>query len=101
MSSDDLTLEVLKGIRAELTALRSDVNERIGQTNERLDQTNERLDRLGRRQQETEVRLATELAEVVSAVGQVQDLLRSNLTLRDQVSDHEKRIALLEAHRVQ
>jgi hypothetical protein len=52
-----VTIEVLKGIRDELRG-----------TNARLDTANTRLERVERRQADTEVRLATELAAVVSAV---------------------------------
>jgi hypothetical protein len=58
--------------------------------------TNERLDRLERRQTETEVRLATELLAVSSAVREVRDLLRTNLDVHVKVEDHEARIAALE-----
>lgn len=43
MSTDDLTLEVLKQIRDEIIGTRRDLGARIDQTNERLDSTNHRL----------------------------------------------------------
>jgi len=73
-----LTLAVLKEIRDE------------------VHKTNERLDRLERHQTETEVRLATELLAVSSAVHEVGDLLRTNLDVRTKVEGHETRIAALE-----
>ena len=93
MGSDDLTLEVLKGIRSELQGLRGDVR----QTNERIEQTNERLERLEQRQTQSEVRLATEIMEVARGIGAVKDLLQTSLDLRPQVEDHERRIAAIEA----
>ena len=83
--TSSLTLAVLKEIRDEAR-----------KTNERLDQTNERLDRLERRQTETEVKLATELVAVSTAVREVGDLLRANVTVRAKVDEHEARIAALE-----
>lgn len=41
--ANDLSVEILKQIRDELIATRTDLGARIDQTNERLDQTNERL----------------------------------------------------------
>jgi hypothetical protein len=73
-----LTLEVLKEIRDEVR------------------KTNERLERLERRQNETEVRLATELVAVSHAVLEVRDLLTTNLNVRAKVDEHEQRIAELE-----
>jgi hypothetical protein len=92
-----VTIEVLKGIRSELSALRSDVNARIGETNARIGSTNERIERLERRQTEGEVRLATEIVEVAKAIGRVHELLQSNLSVRGTVEDHERRIITLEA----
>ena len=47
MSSDDITLQVLIGIRDEIREMREDIrgtNARLDLTNERLDLTNERLE---------------------------------------------------------
>jgi hypothetical protein len=89
MQSTDLTVEILKGIRDE-----------IRDTNTRLDalrgDTNTRLDRLERRQTETEVRLSSELVAVVGAVHEVRDLLAEDRALRNQVSDHERRLIVVE-----
>lgn len=103
----ELTLEVLKGLRADLNAglngLRADVNARLDQTNSRLDGTNARLDetnarleRLERRQTEGEIRVATELTAVANAVGTLKDLLAQKLEVRDHVVDHEKRLVAVE-----
>ncbi len=80
-----LTLAVLKEIRDEAR-----------KTNDRLDQTNERLERLERRQTEMEMRLATELITVTSAVREVGDLFKDNAAVRAKVDEHEARIAALE-----
>ena len=115
----DLTLEVLKEIRDEVRGLRGirdevrglgeqlnqtnarldQTNERLDQSNERLDQTNERLERLERRQVETEVRLATELTAVVTAIRDLKDVVVADRELRQDVADHERRIRKLEAKR--
>ncbi|MBI4951665.1 MAG: hypothetical protein HY908_06500 [Myxococcales bacterium] len=74
----DLSLEILKQIRDELK------------------QSNERLDRLERRQTETEVRLATELVAVATAVRDLRDVLLEDRKLRETMNDHERRITVLE-----
>ncbi len=97
---NDLTLKVLEQIRDELRANGRRIDEtngRLDQTNQRLDQTNQRLDRLERRQSETEVRLATELVSVVGAVNALRETLLEDRELRHQVTDHEHRLARLEA----
>ncbi len=73
-----LTLAVLREIRDEVR------------------KTNDRLEQFDRRQTETEVRLATELLAVSSAVHEVGDLLRNSLNVRAKVEEHETRIAALE-----
>jgi hypothetical protein len=78
MPMTDLAIEILKGIRDELRL----TNGRLDETNARLDalrdSTDTRFDRLDRRQAETEVRLALELAGVASAVREIRDLLRGD-----------------------
>ena len=59
------TLTLLREIRDELKG-----------TNVRLDRVESRVETLGKRQTETEVRLASELVAVARAVGEVRDLLR-------------------------
>ncbi len=95
MPTDDtasLTVAILREIRDEIRH----TNERLDQTNQRLDQTNERLDRLDRRQTETEVRLATEIVSVATAVHELTELFRKDRTYRAKVDEHDKRIAELE-----
>ena len=96
MASDDLTIQILRGIRDQVR----ETNERLDRTNERLDQTNERLDQVGRRQLESETRLTTELLAVVSAIHEVRDVLRESAgrdhRLGDRIEDHEARLRRLE-----
>ena len=58
--------------------------------------TNANVATLARRQTEIEVRLATEIIAVASAVNGVRDLLRERLDDRCRVDDHERRIEALE-----
>lgn len=85
MDNSDITVKILRSIRDEIRS-----------TNERLDTTNERLGSLEKRQTESEVRLSTELLAVVTAVNEVHDLLKDELAIRKQVTEHEKRILILE-----
>lgn len=95
----DIMVKILGQIRDELKTTRSELSGRLDQTNQRLDQTNQRLDRLDRRQVETEVRLATELVSVTTAIGDLKKVLVEDRKLRAQVSDHETRLKLLEKKR--
>jgi chromosome segregation ATPase len=79
------TLVVLREIRDELKG-----------TNARLDRVEQRVEALEHRQAESEVRLASELVAVGKAIGEVRDLLRDRLDLRDRVEEHERRIVSLE-----
>jgi hypothetical protein len=91
--------EILKQIRDGVTQTNErldQTNERLDQTNECLDETNERLDRVERRQTEMEMRLATELVAVAGAVRELRDAFLEDRKLRETVSDHERRIKLLE-----
>lgn len=96
MEPTDLTIEILKGIREEGRK----TNERLDVTNDRLDELRtamvDRIERVERCQTETEVRLATELIAVGSAVREVRDLLREDRVLRDRVDDHERRLVSVE-----
>lgn len=87
----NLTVEVLIQIRDELKTTREQLSARI-------DETNSRLDRVERRQTESEVRLATELVNVVSAVNQLKELIVADRELRQRVDEHDRRIAALEQH---
>lgn len=85
----DVMIKILQQIRDELKATRA-------QLSERLDATNERLEGLERRQVATEVRLATELVSVATAIGDLKKVMIEDRRLRAQVSDHESRIKALE-----
>lgn len=95
----DLSIEILKQIRDAVTTTNvrlDETNARLGATNERLDGTNANMAALARRQTEMELRLATEIIAVASAVNGVRDLLRERLDDRQRVDDHERRIGALE-----
>jgi chromosome segregation ATPase len=109
----DLAVEILKQIRDEvkqtnerLDATRTELSGRLDATrtdlSSRLDATRTelsgRLERLERRQTETEVRLATELVAVATAVRDLRDVLLEDRKLRETVASHETRIAALERH---
>ena len=91
MAKKELRPEILIQIRDELKNTREQLTSRI-------DQTNVRLERVERRQTESQVRLATELINVVSAVNQLKDLPTADRDLRQKVEEHDRRIALLEEH---
>jgi predicted nucleic acid-binding Zn-ribbon protein len=85
-------------------------NTRLDATNTRLDATNTRLDATNMRIDETrsdlsqridlftegQVRLATELVAVASAVRDLSGLLREDRFLRRRVDDHETRLTAIE-----
>jgi len=102
MANQDLTTEILIQIRDELKDTREQLRAELKSTREelssRIDQTNSRLERVERRQGETEVRLATELISVATAVNQLKDLLIADRDLRQRVDEHDRRIAVLEQH---
>jgi thiamine biosynthesis lipoprotein ApbE len=104
---EDITTQVLIEIRDEVrktnqrldaTVDRLDATvERLDATVERADGINSRLDRLERRQVESEVRISTELVAVVGAVREMRDAFLEDRRLTAQVSDHERRIQVLES----
>lgn len=79
------TLQVLLQIRDELKG-----------TNAWLDAVEVAVGGLGKRQTEMEVRLATELVAVSSAVHGVRDLLRDRLDDRTRVDALERRVETIE-----
>jgi predicted RNase H-like nuclease (RuvC/YqgF family) len=110
---EDITTQVLIEIRDEVrrtnqrldgtnerldaTVERLDATvERLDATVERLDATVERLDRVERRQVEAEVRISTELVAVAGAIREMKDVFLEDRRLAAQVSDHERRIQVLE-----
>ncbi len=92
----DAAVEILREIRDELKVTRADLAGRIDETNARIDETNTRLGRVERRQIDAELRISTELVAVAGAVRDLRDVLLEDRKLRDQVSDHERRLAALE-----
>ena len=67
MEPTDLTIEILKDIRAEMRSTREELSERI-------DGANKRLDLLA----EGQLRLRTEVIEIVSAVQLLTSVLRQD-----------------------
>ena len=103
ITSDDVTIEILKSIRDEIrgTNTRIDgLDKRLEATNARLDHleqsTSSRLERLEKRQVETEIRLATEIVAVAGAVNKLTEAYREDRQVRATVRDHEKRLSALE-----
>ena len=107
MSTADLATDILIQIRDEMRKTREDLGARIDTTNKELAATNKELAAtkeelsdglrsLNKRQTETEVRLATEIVAVATAVNQLKDLLIEDRKLRQKVDDHEQRISTLE-----
>ncbi len=107
MEPSDLTIEILKGIRARL----DQTNARIDQTNARLDQTNARLDagldeirgtvtdgfaEVSRRIVESEIRTSTAIVELAGTVRDLTDALRGQGDLRPRLDGCERDIAALQ-----
>lgn len=116
MESTDLTIEILKSIRDEIRATRTDLAERIDQTNARLDQTNARLDqtnvRLDRHERvleglahQAEVtnerldRHGQALGRLIDEVKNLGERIDNVLTgsLGEKVRELDRRVAALEA----
>ena len=96
MANRDLTTEILIQIRDEMKAVRGELTTTREQLSSRIDETNLRLERVERAQSETEIRLATEIISVVSAVNQLKDLIVADRDLRNRVDEHDRRLAALE-----
>lgn len=93
MAKTDFPTEILIQIRDEMKATRAELSATREQLSSKIDQTNSRLERVERAQSETEVRLATELINVVSAVNQLKDQIVADRDLRHKVDEHDRRIA--------
>jgi hypothetical protein len=113
MEPTDLTIEILKGIRDEVRSTREELRAELRSTREelhaelrstredlsaRIDETNAGLASLREQQVHTEIRLATELVALSSAVRTVAEHLREPRegALRARVEDHERRLEELE-----
>ncbi len=99
----DVTLEVLKGIRSDLAGVREEVAgvraELKSEMGELRSELKSEMGELRDRQTEMEIRLATELVAVVGAVRELRDVVVEDRFVRAQVADHEGRIRKLEARR--
>ena len=99
METNDVTIEVLKGIRDEVRGLRGETTEmktELKGMKSELTEVKAGLDEVNRRLTATEMRIATELVGVTGAVLQVRDLLREDRSARTRIDDHEHRIVALE-----
>lgn len=96
MSTDDLTLEVLKQIRDEIIGTRRDLGARIDQTNERLDQTNERLDSTNHRLSAVETTLLDLAEQQRFVVRHLGTLSARDRRFEDDIDDLRARVAVLE-----
>jgi hypothetical protein len=74
----DLTTEILIQIRDEIR------------------KTNERLDRVEKRQNESEIRVATEIIALAGVVREVRDLFKEDRATREAVQKHETRFTEME-----
>jgi len=74
MEPTDLTIEILKDIRAEMRSTREELSATREELSERIDGTNKRLDLFA----EGQLRLRTEVIEIVSAVQQLTSVLRED-----------------------
>lgn len=92
MDPTDLTVEILKDIRSELRS----TNQRLDGTNHRLDETRAELSQRVDAVVDGQVRLATEVVALASAVSEVATLLKEDRIVRNRVDDHERRIAAIE-----
>ncbi len=104
MVEDEPTLLVLRQIHQEiqrtnsrLESLEKGTNSRLESlekgTSSRLQETNDRLETIAWRQTESQMRLATELAAVAKAVGDVKDLLKERFEDHERVGDLDRRVA--------
>lgn len=86
------TLKALHEMRQEQQRMREQLAEMHGT----VMALGENMVALGERTHEQAVRLATEVHDVNATLVDVRELLRARLDLRDEVRDHERRIAALE-----
>jgi DNA repair exonuclease SbcCD ATPase subunit len=106
--SDDLTVHILRELRAELRSTSQRLDQHIDSTNRRFDSVDQRFERLERahadlasrvatRDQivELDLRMATRMVEHTAATRDLYDLLNANLQLRDRVERCEHDIAEL------
>jgi hypothetical protein len=92
MEPTDLTIEILKDIRAGIEKTNERVDSLREDTNARLDLTNDRLDLLSRRVVESEVRTSTAIVELAGTVREMTTVLRAQSDLRPRVERCERDI---------
>ena len=96
---DDLTVHILREIRAEIRSTREELRQHIDSTSQRFDRLEQAHAELASatRDQivELELRMATRTAEQTAATRDLYDLLNANLQLRDRVERCEHDIAEL------
>ncbi|MGE0784368.1 MAG: hypothetical protein AB7S26_01670 [Sandaracinaceae bacterium] len=100
---ENLTVQILKEIRDEIVATRTDLGARLDQTNARLDQTNARLDQTNARLDQTNARLEGVEGALLDLAQQQRFMVRhqSALTERDRrlerdVDELRARVEVLE-----
>ncbi len=107
MSTEDLTIEILQQIRADLSEVNRVAHAQMEATRERQAASDlrnkERQAAFDPRFEATQSRLvdaqkkvAAEFIPVSKTMGEVRDLLRDRLDQRDRVDDHERRIHAIE-----
>jgi hypothetical protein len=74
---DDLSVQILAGIRADLQAVREDLKHTVGAMGAEVAQVKESLDRLERRSTDADVRVATELTAMAGANALLIDAIRA------------------------
>lgn len=103
MEPTDLTIEILKDIRAQTQRTADGLektNLRLDGLRDEVDQMRsdlgDRLSRLEQRQTEDGIRLATEVVALGGTLREVRDLFLEDRALRRRVDDHERRLAAIE-----
>ena len=99
MESTDMTIEVLKSIRDEVSSVRVEVcatNDRLDAANRRLDASNARLDamrdQLGARIAESDIRAAAAITALHGTVRDLLDVLLAQHDLRPRMDRCEREL---------
>lgn len=97
MTDSEITTKILRQIRDEIIATRTDLSKRLDATNERLDATNVRLDVTNERLDMTNERLSVVERVVTDAAVQIRTLRRNVKTIHGgAIEDLRKRVTRLE-----
>jgi chromosome segregation ATPase len=110
MMSDEMTLELLRGIRdemrstrielkAELGELRTEVRSELGDVRSELGELRSEMRSMNHRLTEMDMRHATYVVNHTAATRDLYDLLQNNWRLRDRIERCERDIAELRAQR--